>query len=361
MRTVRAILPFVCLALAGQASFAAGEPWSDDFSPPPGKYSWVQLDTGEWIKGDIIALYDEVLVFDSDHFGDLNVDLEDIRNLYGQGLFTVNFASGAPIRGKLQIREEQVVVVTAEKRREGARADLVSLIPAATRERDRWVGDIGIGANVRRGNTDIAEHSVDLGLQRRTPASRFTLDYLASSNVTEGDRITDSHRVTSSLDRFTGRRVYWRPLSFQYYKDEPQNIRHQGTVNTGLGYHLMDSKRVDWELQGGVGYNYLENYSVAVGEEEYETSVVGTFSSDLSIEVTSWMDYDLLVNMTFLNEESGRYQHHVVSELSTDFFRDFDLDFSIIWDRTQEPTELADGTIPEQDDVRFIVSLSYEF
>ena len=218
-----------------------------------------------------------------------------------------------------------------------------------------------MGVNVRRGNIDIAEHNIDLSLQRRTPTSRFSFDYLANSNVTEGERITDSHRITTSMDRFTGRRTYWRPLSIQYYKDEPQNIRHQGTADTRLGYHLMDSKKVDWELQVGVGYNYLENESVAVGEDDTETSTVGTFNSDLSIEVTSWMDYDLLVNMTFLNEESGRYQHHIVSELSTDLFRDLDIDFSIIWDRTEKPKELADGTTPEQDDVRFIVSLSYEF
>jgi putative salt-induced outer membrane protein YdiY len=360
MLILRIFIP-VCLAFLAPTAYASGEPWSDDFEPPPGKYSWVQLDTGEWIKGDIIALYDEVLVFDSDHFGDLDIDLEDILNLFGQGLFTVNFANRDPIRGDLQIRAEQVVIATAEQRHEGSRADLVSFIPAATRERDRWVGDIGVGVNVRRGNTDIAEHNIDLSLQRRTPTSRFSFDYLANSNVTEGERITDSHRITTSMDRFTGRRTYWRPLSIQYYKDEPQNIRHQGTADTRLGYHLMDSKKVDWELQVGVGYNYLENESVAVGEDDTETSTVGTFNSDLSIEVTSWMDYDLLVNMTFLNEESGRYQHHIVSELSTDLFRDLDLDFSIIWDRTEKPKELADGTTPEQDDVRFIVSLSYEF
>lgn len=361
MKTVRAVILLVCLALVGPAALAAGEPWSDDFSPPPGKYSWVQLDTGEWLKGDIIALYDEILVFDSDHFGDLNVDLEDIRNLHGVGEFAVTFGDGAPVRGELQIREEQIVIVTAEQRYVGLRADLVSFIPAATRERDRWTGEIGAGVDVRRGNTDIAEQSVDLSLQRRTPNSRFTLDYLGNSNVTDGDRITDSHRINAGLDRFTGRKLYWRPFSIQYYKDEPQNIRHQGTLDTGLGYHVMDSKRVEWDLQGGVGYNYLQSDSVEAGEDDNETSFVGTFSSDLSIEVTSWMDYDLLVSMTFLNEESGRYQHHIVSELSTDFVGDFDIDFSIIWDRTEAPQTLADGTTPEKDDFVFTVGLSYEF
>ena len=38
-----------------------------------------------------------------------------------------------------------------------------------------------------------------------------------------------------------------------------------------------------------------------------------------------------------------------------------DLDVSFIWDRTEEPQVAEDGTTPEKDDFRFIVSLGYEF
>ena len=359
MLILRIFIP-VCLVFFAPTALAAGEPWSDDFSPPPGKYSWIQLDTDEWIKGDIIALYDETLVFDSDHFGDLNIDLEDIRNLYGRGSFAVTFANGRPVRGQLQIREKTVVIITAEQRHEGSRADLVSITPAAERERDRWMGEIGAGANVQQGNTDIADLSIDIGFQRRTPVSRFTLDYLANMNETDGVRITDSHRINSGLDRFTGRRLYWRPFSAQYFKDELQNIRHQATLDTGLGYHLMDTSRVGWDLTAGVGYNYLQTETDS-GTTDNETSPVGTLSSDLDVELTSWMDYELSVNMTFLNDKSGKYQHHIESVLSTDLIGDIDLDFSAIWDRTEIPQENADGSTPSQDDFRFVVSLSYDF
>lgn len=360
MLILRIFIP-VCLAFLASAAYASGEPWSDDFDPPPGKYSWIQLDTNEWLKGDIIALYDETLVFDSDHFGDLDIDLEDIRNVHGRGSFAVTFANERPVRGELQIREGTIVIVTATQRHEGLRADLVSITPAAERERDRWIGEIGLGGNVRQGNTDIAELSIEIGFLRRTPVSRFTLDYLGDFNETDGERITDSHRINTGLDRFTGRRLYWRPFSAQYLKDVIQNIRHQATLDTGLGYHLVDTKRVDWELQAGVGYNYLQNVSVAEGEEDNDTSPVATFSSDLSVEVTSWIDYDLTIDMTFLNDKSGKYQHHIVSALSTDLIGDIDLDFSTIWDRTELPQENADGSIPSQDDFRFMISLSYEF
>jgi len=360
MPILRIFIP-VCLIFFAPTALAAGEPWSDDFSPPPGKYSWIQLDTGEWIKGDIIALYDETLVFDSDHFGNLNIDLEDIRNVHARGSFAVTFVQGSAVRGELQIREQEVVVRTADQSYEGSRADLVSITPAAERERDSWRGDIGFGANVRQGNSDISETNVDISLMRRTPVSRFTASYLGNTNDTDGERITDTHRVNTGLDRFTGRRLYWRPFSAQYFKDELTNIRHQATLDTGLGYHLMDTNRVAWDLEAGVGYNYLQNDSVADFEDDNETSPVGTLTSDLDVELTSWIDYELSIDMTFLNEKSGRYQHHIESILSTDLIGDLDLEFTIYWDRTEKPQEGADGSIPEQDDFRFIVSLSYNF
>jgi putative salt-induced outer membrane protein YdiY len=348
-------------ALMSSSALAAGEPWSDDFVPPPGDYSWIKLDTGEWLKGEIVALYDEKLAFDSDHFGNIDLDLEDVEAVHGRGVFVVSFRDGRPINGTLSIRGQQIFVTAKDGSIEINRSDLVSITPVAERERERWAGDIGFGMNVRQGNTDIAEASIDVGFRRRTPVSRFTIDYLGNINETDGERITDSHRASMGLDRFTGRRLYWRPFSIQYFKDELQNIRHQGTVDSGLGYHVVDTSRIDWELQAGVGYNSLQYVSVADDEQSNETSPVATLNSDLTIEVTSWMDYELLINTTFLNDASGKYQHHIVSALSTDLIGGIDLDFSIVWDRTELPQEDSDGLTPEQDDFWFIVGLTYDF
>jgi putative salt-induced outer membrane protein YdiY len=361
MSPINAML-FVILTLGAMASaIAADEPWTDDFTPPPGRYSWVKLDTGEWLKGEIIAIYDDRLAFDSDHFDNLTLDLEDVEAIHGKGVFVISAGQEAPVSGMFQMRGQEVFVVSGGQRYTLDRAELVSVTPQAEQERDRWRGDVKIGLNVREGNTDIWEYSVGAGFQRRTPVSRWTLDYLANQNETDGARVEDSHRVTLASDRFTGRRLYWRPFSAQYFRDELQNIRHQGTVDTGLGYHLVDTPRTSWDLQAGVGGNYLENVSVQVGEVNGEWSPVGTLGMDLEYEVTSWLDYELSIDMWFLEETAGTYQHHIVTVLSSDLFGDLDLDISLEWNRTENPQAAEDNTIPEQDDYRFQVGLSYEF
>ena len=353
---------FVILVVGMNASaIGADVPWSDDFTPPPGKFSWVQLDTGEWLKGELIAIYDDRLAFDSDHFDTLTIDLEDIDAIYGKGIFVVSYGDERPVSGFLQLRDQRVIVQSGEITQEFDREHLVSVTPLAEHERDRWRGDIKIGLNVREGNSDIWEYSVGTKLQRRTPVSRWNFDYLGYKNETDGTRVEDSHRLTLSADRFTGRSIYWRPFSAQYFRDKLQNIEHQATVDTGLGYHLIDTSRTTWDLQAGIGGNYLENVSVEAGQTTGEWSPVGTLGMDLEIEVTSWLDYELAIDMWFLEEDAGKYQHHILTVLSSDLFGDLDLDISLEWNHTENPQADEDGTKPAQDDYRFNVGLSYEF
>ncbi len=361
MRATRHFYLFGFLSLTGASAMASDEPWDQQFTPPPGEYSWIQLDTGEWLKGDIIAIYDDRVNFDSDHFDNLVIDMDDIEAIHGKGIFVVSSGLHESVSGFLHIRGQQVMVESGADTVEFDRDILVSVTPLAEQERDRWRGDIKIGLNIREGNTDIQEYSVGTKLQRRTPVSRWTLDYSGNQNETDGQRVEDSHRLNLAADRFTGRRIYWRPFSAQYFKDELQNIKHQGTVDTGLGYHLIDTPRTTWDLQAGVGGNYLENVSVAAGETTGDWSPVGTLGMDYEIELTSWLDYELSIDMWFLEEDAGRYQHHVETVLSSDLFGDLDLDISFEWDHTENPQQAEDGSTPKQDDYRLQIGLSYEF
>ena len=361
MRMFNRILPVIFLLAVSLEAVAVTPPWTEEFTPPPGEYSWVQLDSGEWLKGELVALYDDALVFDSDHFGNLKLDLDDIAAVYGRGTFAVSIGDGRTVSGTLNIRGPKVSITANDRSLEFTREDLVSITQTAERERDRWAGNVDFGLNAREGNTNIADYSAAAGFTRRTPVSRVALDYLGNSNVTDGVRQTDSHRVNLTVDRFTGRRFFWRPVSVQYYRDELQNINHQATIDTGFGYQLVDTSRASWEMQAGVGGNYLENVSVAPGDEESDWSPVLTLSTDLSVDLTSWIEYEFRLDMTFLEEAAGKYQHHMVNTLSTDLIGDLDLDVSLIWDRTEVPQVAEDGSVPKRDDYQLTVGLSYEF
>jgi hypothetical protein len=70
-----ALLILACLLGAGTALAQEGdEPWQPQ--APEGRptdFDWIRLPSDEWLKGEIISMYDGVLEFDSDELGKLTL------------------------------------------------------------------------------------------------------------------------------------------------------------------------------------------------------------------------------------------------------------------------------------------------
>jgi hypothetical protein len=353
-------LPTVCgwwLLLI--AATAAGQ--TLDFQPPRDGSDWLQLTSGEWLKGELIGLFDDHIEFDSEILDDLTIEMEDVAQFISTRTMGVQIQGEGLVIGKVLINENDVIVSAGDHMETFEREQLVSLTRRAERELDRWSGELSFGTNIRRGNNDVVEYNTIAGFERRTAVSRAFIDYIGNFNETEGVRISENHRVNMVLDRFSGSRFFWRPFSGQYFRDPFQNIRNQTTLETGVGYDLVDTSRTNWEVTAGVGVNIVERVSVEQDQEKSSTSPSATFGTDFETELTSWMDFLLSFQMTFVDEESGDYQHHLLTTLSTDLIGDVDFDVSLVWDRVQQPPPNADGETPERDDYRMLVGVTWDF
>ena len=355
------LVAVLLISLNAVGALAAQEHEPSAFVPPIDEYDWIQLTSDEWLKGELISLYDDELTFESDNLGRLTIDWEDVRILRSHGSLSVKAHGLNPHSGKLLVDEQHILIEDGDKSRKYSRTKLVSITQSAERELDHWSAEATLGFNIRKGNADTIEYNLLLGLERRTPGSRIALDYLGNFNETEGQQIANNHRLNGNWDRFRGNRLFWRPLIVQYYRDRFQNIDHQGTLETGLGYELIDNSRTDWTVSGGLGINYIRYRSVEEDQDRGHRSPAFSLGTDFETELTSWMDYELLAHVTFLDEESGSYQHHLLSTLSTELTGRLDLDVSFIWDRIQKPQVRADGSVPEKDDYRLMLGLGFEF
>jgi hypothetical protein len=331
------------------------------FEPAADAYDWIQLTSDEWLKGELITLYDDELTFDSDILGMLSLDWEDIKSFRGRQRHRISIQGQAPLAGRLQIDSDQVKLEIAGETREFPRQYLVAITPTAYRELDNWSADATFGTNIRKGNAETVEYNLLAGIERRTPRSRVNVDYLGNFNEADGEQVANNHRINGTYDLFSGGRFFWRPVISQFYRDPFQNISHQGTLETGLGYELIDNSRTEWLITSGLGGNFIRYQSVEPGEADSDTSPAFSLGTNFETELTSWIDYSFLMHMTFLDDDSGAYQHHLLSTLSTDLIGNFDLDVSFIWDRISKPQQRADGSSPEKDDYRLMIGLGYEF
>ena len=329
--------------------------------PPDDGYDWLMLDSGEWLRGELVSLFDDEMLFDSEHFDEILIELDDIERFYSGRIYAVSIQGAGSIVGKLRIEGQRLFIQDSDSEQVYQLGRLVSVTYSAQRERDRWSGEATLGLNFRRGNADIVEYNMLLGLQRRTPNSRVLIDYIGNFNETEGEQVSNNHRVNASIDRFSGSRFFWRPFLGQYFRDPFQNISNQLTVETGAGFEITDTSRTEWDVSAGFGFNYIRYDSVQAGEERSETSPAATFGTVFDTELLDWMDYLLDFQFTLLDRASGTYQHHLLTTLSTDLVGSWDLDVSFVWDRTREPQPRADGTVPEKNDFRLLVGVTYEF
>ena len=114
-------------------------------------------------------------------------------------------------------------------------------------------------------------------------------------------------------------------------------------------------------VAGGPAYQKTQFESVQLGDAPSESTpalVVGTY---YDTELTKTLDFEGRYSFQILNEESGRFTHHLLVALESELTRWLDFDISFVWDRTKDPQPEADGTVPKQDDFYLIFALGIDF
>ncbi len=346
------------------------DPWGAFAPPADSKFDWLQLTSGEWLKGDFKVMYDFTVEFDSDEMGLHTFDFDDVKQVRTRAMKSV-FLEGendprdtSVLRGVLVIEGDQVTLIRSEHEVSIPREKVISIAGGKQRERDYWSGMASIGLNMRGGNTETVDATVIANLKRRTAQTRFNTDYLANYSKTKKVDTAENQRLSGYFDWFFTGRFYWQVLDLEYYRDPFSNIGGQYSVSTGVGYDLMRTSRTEWTINTGLGRQTLRFESVQPGDSPSSDSFFFTAGTKFDYELTD--DIDLLYDysMRLLNTENGEYTHHMLGTISFDVLGDLDLDFSIIWDHISKPTPLnAAGiiTTPEQDDYQLIVSLAYDF
>jgi putative salt-induced outer membrane protein YdiY len=325
-------------------------------------FDWLELTSGEWLKGEFKALYDDTLEFDSDKLGLLELDWKDVRRVVNGRPHMVRSQDRQEFSGSVYIDENRVQVVGGNGATNVfARADLLSVVEGSPQEINYWSFKIGAGLTVQKGNSDQADLNVSARVQRRTAANRFNFEYLGLASYLDGAETANNSRVNSSFDVFVSRKCFVRPVFGEYYRDRFQNLEHRATVGGGVGYHVLDTSRTEWDVYGGPAYQYTKFTSVLPGESTEEHTPAFVAGTVYDTEFTKWMDFDLGYQMTLLNRDSGTYTHHATAGVEIELTQILDLDLSVVWDRTENPRGREDGSVPEQDDFRFIAGVSLDF
>lgn len=130
------------MAADAQTTVPAAEeekaPWTPP-PPPPDEFDWIQLNSGEWLKGEFKVLYDDSVEFDSDELGLQTIDWGDIKQVRGHAEHSIHFeGQEGDVVGNFQMTGDKVLVVSGEESREFNRADVISVVHGKPKESNYW-------------------------------------------------------------------------------------------------------------------------------------------------------------------------------------------------------------------------------
>jgi putative salt-induced outer membrane protein YdiY len=330
-------------------------------------FDWVKLSSDEWLKGDIISMYDEQLEFDSDELDVQTIDLEDVAELRSKNWQSIRMFDGTIAEGYLVIKDGQLSMVKHGVTTHYELGQLLSIASSSKNERDLWDGYINLGINLRDGNTVQVDYTLAAGIQRRSASSRFKADYTADysryvDQDTDETKVTaDSERLTSSFDWFFNPKIYFRAADFEYISDEFLNLDYRIHYGIGLGYHIIDTSKVAWDVNAGPSYQTSKFLDVQDDASDTEDSYGLTLGTDFSYEITSDIDYDATYSVQIIDEEAGGNIHHFETGLEIDLTNDFELGITFYADRTENPKPDSENNIPEKNDFRLVIGFGYDF
>lgn len=366
--SIRFVILFVILSVS---TVVHSEPNETKFQVPNPvflqNYDWVKLSSDEWLKGDIISMYDETLEFESEELDMQTIDWEDVAELRSKEWQSIRMFDGTIAEGNIVVKDGQLFLVRMGKTTEYDLTQLLSIASSGKNERDLWDAYINIGLNLRDGNTVQLDYTLAAGIQRRSASSRFKADYIADFSRYEdqdaGEDITttDNQRFTSSYDWFFNPKIYFRAADFEYNSDEFLNLDYRIHYGIAMGYHIIDTSSTSWDVNIGPTYQKTKYIDVLETEDDTETSGGVTIGTDFSYEITSDIDYDVSYNVQMLNEASGGNIHHFQTGLEVEIASDLDLDITFYADHTEEPKADSDNVIPKKTDIRLVIGVGYEF
>lgn len=359
-----AITIVVCSAAtaASQALPEPVSPKSESAPAPPrsGDFDWIQLKSGEWLKGEIEELQDRSFSFESDELDTLQFDWDDIYAVYSPKENTCFFDDHTSALGSVRIEGNDVTVVTSAGEKRYDRASLRSIIPGGVTEWDYWSLKYSLGVTVQQGNADQTDISSILRIQRRSPGVRTQFDLTGTYGSFEGEETTDNQQALLRHDIFLTRQLYLTAPHIEYYRDDFQNIAYRLTPGAGLGYQILDRGDIEWRVGGGGGYQYVRFDEVEPGEDSSVDGAVLLGSSDFSWELTEKLELELRYSMTSGLEADLATNHYGFAMLSFDVWKDLELDITLEWHRAGSPQRASDGDKPDEDDVRLYVGIGWE-
>ncbi len=322
---------------------------------------WVQLKSGEWLRGQLKYIQDKEVEFDSDELDEQTLKLKNIRQVYTTHRVYTLFEGQEPVYGKVVLSNNTVTVLGPEAVSQPLEL-LTGITPSGGKTGIRnWSGKATAGVTLQSGNNRQATISTSAELDRRTPNTTLLLNYLGNYSQVNNVQNANNDRVNLSYDIRLNHDWFVRPIQLECYHDPLANISYRLTGGVAAGYYIFDRNDLTWTVSAGPSFQYTRFDTVEPGQPDTASTPAGVFESNFNYDLTSRLTIIQTLQCTVTKRDAGQYTHHAVSTLEFEIKRHLNLDVSFIWDYLRNPQARSDGSIPGNSDYYLTVGFGVRF
>ena len=334
---------------------------------------WIELNTGEWLRGDLHWLRPKGLEagknvnFYSNKLDGLTLSWADIAGVHSPKIKSYVFKNKTTVSGKAMITKDLVIVETNEGVVTHPRSELVSISEGPPRERTWWSTMLSLGFSANAGNTNQGSVTTQWRLAREDGHSLEAVRYNGTVAYTDGELNVNRHLGGLDTALFLWDRFYLIPIDGQLLHDPFQNIKLRATPAVGAGVYVFKKTRqrrkhtnqFEWDIQSGLGYQFLRLISTVPGVDNPQNDGFIMFRTHWKLEFLNdnvELTIDWRTNLVYTS--FGSTNHTGTADVSVEITDMFNFVNSFLFLRTRDPEPRSDGTVPKKNDYQVVVSLA---
>ncbi|MBW2269809.1 MAG: DUF481 domain-containing protein [Deltaproteobacteria bacterium] len=324
-------------------------------------FDWVQIDSGEWLKGEITKMMEDELYFDSEEFDDVTLDWEDVRILASRGAVSMRLLDQRTLTGRIDLRDGVAYIHGATGVRELRPSEIIQIIQGTLTEKNYWSGGGSVSLSTRSGNTDQADVTLRANLTRQTVLTRWQTTYTGEITTVDDEKTANSHRVPSQFDIYLTPRFFITTPFFEWYSDEFVNIENRLTGGLGVGYEVFENSWFFWDVGLGGAYQWTGYESVLPGGDDSESDITGVATTNVDFDLPHGIEWENLYKLNLVATDFDKTSHHAESILSLDIWGPLEFELAFIFDRIEKPETDSSGDRPKSIDTRLTAGIALDF
>ncbi len=238
------------------------------------------LKNGDRLSGTIVKSDDDAktLLIKTDWAGDVTVKWDAITTIVSSQPLHIMLSDGRVIVGRVSTTDGILEIATDGGTVPAAHDAVKAIRDNATqaeidrlqhpRLRDYWSGLFDLGLSLTEGNSSTAALTIAGKASRVVPKNKLTLYYteVYSRDSNESPALTTANAIHAGVrDEFNLKpRVYAFAFT-DFDEDALQHLDLRNVIGGGLGYHVINTKKTQFDVFGGGSFNqeYFASYTIA--------------------------------------------------------------------------------------------------